>query len=95
MDRYDGRPASLANSAPICTCELAEHVLKAIQLYGRYHEVTINPADGRVIDALHIEGWYDSYSQVYELNGTRWKIVSHTSLQGGQSFCGLLRVNED
>jgi hypothetical protein len=65
------------------TRELAEHVLKAIQIYGRYHEVTINPLDGRVTDELRIEGRYDSYSQFYELNGTRWKIVSHTNLQGG------------
>ncbi len=85
----------LVNCAPGDTRELAEHVLKAIQLYGRYHEVTIDPSDGRITDALRIEGCFDSYAQVYELNGTRWKIVSHTNLQGGQSVCTLLRVNED
>jgi len=62
---------------------------------GRYHEVTIDPSDGRVTDELVIEGRYDSCSQVYELNGTRWKILSHTNLQEGQTICTLVCVTED
>lgn len=79
---FEHRPR-LASWEPGDTRELPEHLLKAIQISGRYHEITIDPSGGQITDQLFIEGRYDSYSQVYELNGTRWKILSHTNLQGG------------
>ncbi len=75
-------------------CELPEDVLRNIQIRGRYHEVTIDN-EGLIVNRLLIIGHYDSYAQVYELNGARWKIASHTSLPGGRTVCTLVYAGED
>jgi len=76
------------------TRELPADVLQAIQLQGRYHEITID-RQGSITNRLLIVGEYDSYSQIYELNGTRWKILTHTSLPAGRVVYTLLCVGED
>jgi hypothetical protein len=71
------------------TRELPVDVLQAIQIQGRYHEITID-RQGSVTNHVLLVGGYDSYSQVYELNGTRWKILTHTSLPAGRTIYTLL-----
>ena len=75
------------------TRELPADALQAIQVRGRYHEITIDK-QGSITNRLLLVGEYDSYSQVYKLNGTRWKILTHTSLSAGRTVYTLVCVEE-
>jgi hypothetical protein len=66
------------------TLELPKEVLAAIRNDGVYHEVTIDPASGRILAQIYLAGSYDSYSDTYQLNGGRWKIAGHRSWPSGQ-----------
>ena len=66
------------------TLELPKEVLAAIRNDGLYHEVTIDPASGKILAQVHLAGSYDSYSDTYQLHGERWKIAGHRSWPGGQ-----------
>ena len=48
----------------------------------------------KVLKAIRLEGRYDSYSQIYELDGLRWKIQSQTSQPSGETIYTLVCVNE-
>jgi hypothetical protein len=41
-----------------------------------------------------LEGKYDSYSQVYELDNRRWKIQGKTNRASGETIYTLVCVNE-
>ncbi len=43
---------------------------------------------------VRLEGKYDSYSQVYELDGRRWKIQAQLSHPSGDTIYTLVCVNE-
>jgi hypothetical protein len=64
--------------------ELPKEVLAAIRNDGLYHEVTIDPASDKILAQVHLAGSYDSYSDIYQLNGERWKIAGHRSWPSGQ-----------
>lgn len=60
---------------------------------------TWKPGDTRelsekVLKAIRLEGRYDSYSQVYELDGRRWKVQSQVSQPNGGTTYTLVCVNE-
>ena len=57
------------------------------------------PGDAReVSDAAlkkaRIEGLFDSYSQVYQLDGKRWKVRDQISKPTGETVYTLVCVNE-
>jgi hypothetical protein len=64
--------------------ELPTEVLLAIRSHGVYDEVAIDPTSGRVLARVHLTGHYDSYSDTYEINGTRWKVEGHKSWSRGE-----------
>ncbi len=41
-----------------------------------------------------LDGFFDSYAQVYELDGTRWKVRDQTSRASGETIYTLVCVNE-
>lgn len=43
---------------------------------------------------IQLEGRFDSYSQVYELDGLRWKVQSQMSQPSGETIYMLVCVNE-
>lgn len=40
----------------------------------------------KVLKAMRLEGRYDSYSQVYELDGRRWKVQGQVSQPSGDTI---------
>ncbi len=58
-----------------------------------------NPGDTREVSEralrqVRLEGKYDSYSQVYELDGERWKIQGQLSHPSGETFYTLVCLSE-
>jgi hypothetical protein len=58
-----------------------------------------NPGDTRevserVLKQVSLDGKYDSYSQVYELDNRRWKIQGKTNRASGDTIYTLVCVNE-
>lgn len=47
-----------------------------------------------VLETLKIEGKYDSYFQVYELDGLRWKTQSKITRPTGETFYILVCLEE-
>lgn len=47
-----------------------------------------------VLKSARIDGRFDSYSQVYELDGKRWKVQSQMSHASGETMVTLVCVNE-
>ncbi|MGH9404057.1 MAG: hypothetical protein ACRD2P_18395 [Terriglobia bacterium] len=57
------------------------------------------PGDTRQVPELfmknaRIQGLFDSYSQVYDLDGKRWKVRDQMSQPNGQTLYTLVCVNE-
>ncbi len=48
----------------------------------------------KVLRRIQLEGRYDSYSQVYELDGLCWKVQSQMSQPSGETIYTLVCVNE-
>lgn len=48
----------------------------------------------QTLKKARIEGFYDSYSQVYELEGKRWKVRDQVSKPAGDTIYTLVCVNE-
>jgi len=48
----------------------------------------------RVLKQAQLEGKFDSYSQVYELEGQRWKIQGRVSQSNGETLFTLVAVEE-
>lgn len=48
----------------------------------------------KVLRKLQLEDRYDSYSQVYELDGQRWKVQGQVNRPSGETLCTLVCVNE-
>ncbi len=48
----------------------------------------------RALKQVRLEGKYDSYAQVYELDGHRWKIQGQLSHPSGDTVYTLVCVNE-
>jgi hypothetical protein len=74
--------------------ELPEHILRAIRMEGAYREMAIDSATGRVLSLLFLKGFYDSYSDVYDLNGHRWKIQCHMATPTGETIYTLEHVRD-
>ncbi len=72
--------------------ELPEHVLTAIRIEGHYREVGIDAATGSVLHVVTLQGFYDSYADVYSLNGRRWKVTCHSAARNGETTYTLERV---
>lgn len=47
-----------------------------------------------VLKKARIAGLYDSYSQVYHLDGAGWKIREQMSMPGGETVYTIVCVNE-
>lgn len=47
-----------------------------------------------VLDALRGTDAYDSYDQVYRMDGRRWRVEGRISHADGKSFCLLRCVDE-
>lgn len=91
-DLVNGRQREISADGAL---ELPEEVLKEIRLRGLYDEVALDPADGHVLSRLRVEGTFDSYSDIYVLNGRRWKVETQMSLAGGGRVCRLVCVDEE
>ena len=48
----------------------------------------------RVLKQAQLEGKFDSYSQVYDLDGQRWKIQGQVSQPNGETVYTLVAVEE-
>jgi hypothetical protein len=48
----------------------------------------------RALKQVRLEGKFDSYDQVYELDGRRWKIQGQVSQPSGETLYTLACVNE-
>lgn len=48
----------------------------------------------QVLKKARIEGLFDSYSQVYQLDGARWKIRGQMSKPSGETVYTIVCVNE-
>jgi hypothetical protein len=72
--------------------ELPEHILRAIRIEGRYHEVEIDAASGSVLGVVTLQGFYDSYADVYSLNGQHWKVTCHLAARNGETVYTLGRA---
>ena len=48
----------------------------------------------RVLKKARMDGLFDSYSQVYDLDGSRWKVREQMSLASGETVVTLVCVNE-
>jgi hypothetical protein len=71
---------------------LPERVLKAIRIEGRYREVKIDATTGKVLGFVSLQGFYDSYEDIYNLNGWYWKVRCHTAMADGQTTYTLERA---
>jgi hypothetical protein len=49
---------------------------------------------GEILKKMRIEGLFDSYSQVYDLDGKRWKVRDQVSKPTGETVYTLVCVNE-
>ena len=49
---------------------------------------------GRALQKAQLEGKFDSYAQVYLLEGQRWKVSGKVNLPSGDTVCTLVCVNE-
>ncbi len=49
---------------------------------------------GLVLKKARLEGRFDSYSQIYDLDGRRWKIREQVSKPTGETLYTLVCVNE-
>ncbi|MGH9405321.1 MAG: hypothetical protein ACRD3D_05715 [Terriglobia bacterium] len=47
----------------------------------------------RALRQARIDGHFDSYNQVYDLDGRRWKVTSQMSQATGETFSTLVCVN--
>ncbi|MGH9396324.1 MAG: hypothetical protein ACRD18_05680 [Terriglobia bacterium] len=47
-----------------------------------------------ILKTARINGLFDSYSQVYELDHTRWKVRDQMSQASGETIYTLVCVNE-
>ena len=47
-----------------------------------------------ILKQASLDGKYDSYSQVYELDSRRWKIQGKTNRASGETIYSLVCVNE-
>lgn len=48
----------------------------------------------KVLKNARIQGLFDSYSQVYDLDGKRWKVRDQISQASGETLYTLVCVNE-
>jgi hypothetical protein len=48
----------------------------------------------KALKKAQLDGHFDSYSQVYELDGRRWKVQSQLSRSSGETVYTLVCVNE-
>ncbi|MGH9377119.1 MAG: hypothetical protein ACRD1J_13285 [Terriglobia bacterium] len=48
----------------------------------------------QVLKRARIEGLYESYSQVYKLDGARWKVRDQMSKPDGETLYTIVCVNE-
>lgn len=48
----------------------------------------------RALKQAQLEGKFDSYSQLYELDGQRWKIQGRVSQPNGETLFTLVSVEE-
>ncbi len=48
----------------------------------------------QALKKARIEGLYDSYSQVYDLDGLRWKVRDQMSKLNGETIYTVVCVNE-
>ena len=48
----------------------------------------------QVLKKARIDGLYDSYSQVYELDKVRWKVQGQVSKPTGETIYTIVCVNE-
>ena len=48
----------------------------------------------RKLKQLNLEGKFDSYSQVYEIDGHSWKVQGHMSQMSGETLYTLVCVDE-
>lgn len=48
----------------------------------------------KALKKLHLDGRYDSYSQVYEFDAARWKVTGQVSQPHGETLYTLVCVNE-
>ncbi|MGH9356588.1 MAG: hypothetical protein ACRD10_10710 [Terriglobia bacterium] len=46
-----------------------------------------------VLKQARIDGLYDSYAQLYELDGARWKVRDQVSKPGGETVYTVVCVN--
>jgi hypothetical protein len=58
-----------------------------------------NPGDTRevperILKQARLEGRYDSYSRVYEMDSRRWKVQSQVNRASGEIVYTLVCVNE-
>ncbi len=48
----------------------------------------------KVLNAARIKGQFNSYSQLYELDGKRWKVRGKVSMASGDTMYSLVCVEE-
>lgn len=48
----------------------------------------------KAVKKLQLDGRYDSYSQIYEFDGARWKVSGQMSQATGETLYTLVCVNE-
>ncbi len=48
----------------------------------------------KALKLARLEGHFESYSQVYEIDGKRWKVNGQTSMPSGETIYTLVCVNE-
>jgi hypothetical protein len=48
----------------------------------------------KTLKKVRLEGMFDSYSQLYELDGRRWKVREQVSQPNGETVFTLVCVNE-
>ena len=52
------------------------------------------PLSEKTLRQAQLEGRYDSYAQVYQLDGLDWKVQSQMSYPSGETIYTLVCVNE-
>jgi hypothetical protein len=48
----------------------------------------------RALKQVRIDGRFDSYAQLYEIDGARWKVAGKVSQASGETLYTLVCVNE-
>lgn len=48
----------------------------------------------KALKKAHLEGHFDSYSQIYELDGGRWKIQGQVARSTGETVYTLVSVDD-